>query len=252
MADKQKTTMRRFGLIGKNISYSFSKTHFSKKFKNENIDDCSYVNFDIQDISEFSSITKNTKGLKGLNVTIPYKEAVIPYLNKLNKKAKAIGAVNTIKVTKKGKLVGYNTDYYGFKNSIKPFIKSHHKKAIILGTGGASKGVAYALKKLDIKVTFVSRNPSLKNEISYSNLSKAIIADNTVIVNCTPLGTHPNIAECPNIPYEFLSKEHLLYDLIYNPSETEFLKKGKEKGATICNGSEMLRLQAEKAWNIWN
>jgi len=179
MADKQKITMRRFGLLGKNISYSFSKTHFSKKFENENISDCSYVNFDIQNISEFPSIIKDTQGLKGMNVTIPYKEAVIPYLE----------------ITKKGKLVGYNTDYYGFKKSIEPFIKEHHKKALILGTGGASKGVAYALKKLDIKAKFVSRNPSSHNEMSYNSLLEEVMLNYTIIINSTPLGTHPNISE---------------------------------------------------------
>jgi len=248
----QITTMRRFGLIGKNISYSFSRNHFSKKFEKEGIVDCQYDNFDIQDISEFPDIIKNTEGLKGLNVTIPYKESVIPYLDKLNKKAKAIGAVNTIKITKKGNLVGYNTDYYGFKKSIEPFLKPHHKTALILGTGGASKGIAYALNKLDIKVIFVSRNPSSVQNYSYKDLSKKVISDYNIIVNCTPLGTYPNISECPDIPFDSITNNHLLFDLIYNPTETEFLRRGKDQGATICNGSKMLHFQAEKAWEIWN
>ena len=252
MEEDQITTMRRFGLIGKNISYSFSRTHFAKKFKKEGIIDCQYDNFDLQDISEFPGIIENTKGLIGLNVTIPYKESVIPYLDKLNKKAKAIGAVNTIKVSKKGKLVGYNTDYYGFKKSIEPFISAHHKKALILGTGGASKGIAYALNALNISVKFVSRNPSSKKEYSYDNLTKEIITDYSIIINCTPLGTYPNVKECPNIPYAFITSKHLLFDLIYNPTETEFLNKGKDQGATTCNGSKMLHFQAEKAWEIWN
>ncbi len=244
--------MRRFGLIGKNISYSFSKTYFSKKFKAENIQDCSYDNFDLSDISEFISVIKNTKNISGLNVTIPYKEEVIPYLDKLNKKAKTIGAINTIKITKKGKLIGYNTDYYGFKKTIEPILKSHHQKALILGTGGASKAIAYALEKLNIQVTYVSRNPSYPNQYNYTDLTEEVLNDYGVIVNCTPLGTHPNISEYPPIPYKSLTKNHLLFDLIYNPDETEFLKKGRKQGATICNGLQMLHLQAEKAWDIWN
>lgn len=244
--------MRRFGLIGKNISYSFSRTHFTKKFKKEGITDCRYDNFDIPSISEFPKIIEKTQDLSGLNVTIPYKESVIPYLDKLNGKAKAIGAVNTIKVTKKGKLIGYNTDYYGFKKSIEPLLKEHHKKALILGTGGASKGIAFALKKLNISATFVSRNPSSKKEYSYENLNKTILTDHSLIINCTPLGTFPNLKECPNIPYECITNKHLLFDLIYNPTETEFLRRGKNQGATICNGSKMLHFQAEKAWKIWN
>lgn len=244
--------MHKFGLIGKNISYSFSKTHFSKKFENENILDCSYENFDIQDISEFQRDIKKIKALKGLNVTIPYKEAIIPYLDKLNKKAKAIGAVNTIKITKKGKFVGHNTDCYGFKKSIEPYLKPHHKKALILGTGGASKAIAYTFKKLDIQVVFVSRSPSKSNQYSYKNLTKEIVSDYSIIVNCSPLGTYPNVSECPDIPYDFLSESHLLFDLIYNPTETEFLRRGRIQGATTCNGSKMLYFQAEKAWKIWN
>lgn len=244
--------MRRFGLIGRNIAYSFSRTYFAKKFEKESITDCRYDNFDLDDISEFPKVIKETKGLVGLNVTIPYKESVIPYLDKLNKKARAIGAVNTIKVTKKGKLIGYNTDYYGFKKSIEPLLQDHHKKALILGTGGASKGIAFALDTLNLSTSFVSRQPSHENEFSYKDLRQEIMADHTVIINCTPLGTHPNINECPSIPYEFITERHLLFDLIYNPEETEFLRLGKNHGATICNGSKMLKFQAEKAWKIWN
>lgn len=244
--------MKKLGLVGRNISYSFSNAYFNKKFKDLNIEDVSYQNFDIQDIAEFSSILKAHPELKGLNVTIPYKEQVIPLLSKLNKKAAKIGAVNTIKVSKKGKLTGYNTDYYGFKKSLEPFLKSHHKTALILGTGGASKAVAYALKKLKIKYKFVSRTPKNNQTISYDSLDNTIIAEHKIIVNCSPVGTFPNITDCPNIPYDGISKEHILYDLIYNPEETQFLKQGKAKQATTINGLNMLVFQAEEAWRIWN
>lgn len=252
MDNETEKSMRKFGLIGKHISYSFSKGYFKEKFESEQITDCSYENFDIQDISELRIILGNTPELKGLNVTIPYKESIIPYLDKLNKKAAKIGAVNTIKFTKKGKLIGYNTDYYGFKKSIAHHLKQHHTKALILGTGGASKAIAYALKKLNISTDYVSRSISDKAKFSYESLSKKEMEEYTVLVNCTPLGTYPNVEECPNIPYQFITKDHLLYDLIYNPKETTFLKKGKENGATICNGLLMLHFQAEKAWDIWN
>ncbi|ULC60672.1 shikimate dehydrogenase [Flaviramulus sp. BrNp1-15] len=244
--------MKKLGLLGKNISYSFSRAYFKKKFEEENIQNVSYDNFDIVSIDIFPSIIQNTKDLKGLNVTIPYKEQVIPYLDKLNKKAKAIGAVNTIKITKKGKLVGYNTDCYGFKNSLKPFIKSHHKKALILGTGGASKAIAFSLKELGISYKYVSRKLSKGIDFSYDTLDESDIKNHQVIINCTPLGTYPNIDDCPNIPYEGITNHHILFDLIYNPEETTFLKRGKEKLATTINGLNMLKLQAEKAWSIWN
>ncbi len=242
--------MSKFGLIGKHIDYSFSKAYFTKKFEHEKLPH-SYQNFDINSIIEFPEIIKTTKNLKGLNVTIPYKESIMPYLNKLNKKAKKIGAVNTIRITKKGNLIGYNTDYYGFKKSIKPHLKPHHKKALILGTGGASKAIAYALKQLGITYHFVSRLSSNIVNYTYDTLTEDIINEHQIIINCTPLGTHPNTNICPKIPYEAISKSHLLYDLIYNPEETKFLTIGKLKGASICNGQDMLELQAEKAWKIW-
>lgn len=244
--------MHRFGLIGKNISYSFSKTYFAEKFKNEDIKNCSYDNFDLSDISQFPKAIKETEGLRGLNVTIPYKEAIIPYLDKIKKHAKKIGAVNTIKISKKGKLIGYNTDYYGFKKSLEPYLKPYHKKALILGTGGAAKGIAYALELLDIELIFVSRSPKKVNEINYTDLTKKVMKKYSIIVNCTPKGTFPNISQCPNIPYDHLTSEHILYDLIYNPEETEFLKRGREHGAVTCNGLRMLHLQAERSWDIWN
>ena len=242
----------KFGLLGKNISYSFSSGYFTKKFEKLNLKKHKYVNFDIPEIKDFPSIIEETPNLKGMNVTIPYKEEVIQYLDKLDETAKEIGAVNTIKFTKRGDLKGYNTDIFGFENSIKPFLKKHHKKALILGTGGASKAVAYAFKRNDIKFKFVSRNPSEKNQISYKDLSEEILEEYTVIVNCSPIGTFPNVNDAPKIPYQFISDKHLLFDLIYNPEETAFLKKGKEKGAAIKNGYQMLELQAEEAWRIWD
>ncbi|MBF7091417.1 shikimate dehydrogenase [Flavobacterium sp. ALJ2] len=242
---------RRFGLLGKNISYSFSKGYFTEKFNDEHFKGCSYENFDIPEINHFAALIKNNPDLKGLNVTIPYKEQILPFLDKLSKKATLIGAVNTIKFTKKGKLKGYNTDYYGFKKSLKPLLKSHHKKALILGTGGASKGVAYALDELGILYTFVSREAK-ENIIDY-NLINATTFDNyQIIINSTPVGTSPNTEAYPAIPYEFFTKKHIAFDLIYNPEETTFLKKAKENGAVIKNGYDMLIFQAEKAWKIWN
>ncbi len=244
--------MHKLGLLGKNISYSFSRNYFKNKFEKENITGVSYENFDIETISSFPEIIKNTKGIKGLNVTIPYKEDVIQYLDKLNKKAKAIGAVNTIKITKKGKLVGYNTDCYGFLNSVKPLLKKYHKKALVLGTGGASKAVMYTLKEKGIKCHYVSRTASKKVKYTYGDLNETIISKYQIIVNCTPLGTFPNVEDCPNIPYEGITEKHILFDLIYNPEETKFLRLGREKGATTINGLKMLKLQAEKSWSIWN
>lgn len=244
--------MLKFGLIGKNISYSFSKNFFSNKFKDEGILDCSYENFDIQHIGEFQNIVESNPTLKGLNVTIPYKESVIAYLDKLNKTAKKIGAVNTIKITKKGKLIGYNTDCYGFKKSIKPVLKPQHKRALILGTGGASKAIAYSLKKLNIDYQFVSRHASKKGYLTYKALTENIISTHLIIINCTPLGTFPEVNQAPDIPYKAITKNHILFDLIYNPEQTLFLKKGSDKKATIINGHKMLTYQALKAWGIWN
>lgn len=243
--------MHKLGLLGKNISYSFSRGYFKSKFEREGINNVTYENFDIEDISIFPSIIQNTEGLKGLNVTIPYKQAVMPFLDKIDEKAKAIGAVNTIKVKKNGKLVGYNTDCYGFKKSLKPYLKAHHKTALILGTGGASKAVAYVLKELGIAYEYVSRTASPNVRFTYDDLNESIIDEFEIIINCSPLGTFPNVENCPNIPYGGISEKHILYDLIYNPLETKFLKIGKEHNATTINGLKMLELQAEKSWSIW-
>lgn len=242
--------MCKLGLLGKNISYSFSKTYFKEKFTNENLPH-TYDNFDIDSISEFPSILKNNPDLVGLNVTIPYKEQIIPYLNEISENAKEIGAVNTITISKAGFLKGYNTDYYGFKKSLEPFLKPHHKNALILGTGGASKAIAYTLKELNIHFDFVSRTLNDQTKFAYSDLTESIISSYTIIINCTPVGTFPMVNDCPNIPYDGIGKNHLLFDLIYNPLQSKFLICGALKGAVTSNGLEMLELQAEKAWEIW-
>ena len=244
-------TKRRFGLVGKDISYSFSKKYFSEKFSNEHFDICTYENFDIQSIKEFPEIITKNPDIEGLNVTIPFKETVIPYLHKLSKKAAQIGAVNVVKITKKGNLKGYNSDYYGFKKSLKPLLKPHHKKALILGTGGAAKAVTFALDQLGIVSTFASRTTS-ENFIDYNRINATTFDNYQIIINCTPLGTSPNEKDFPPIPYEYFTEKHIAFDLIYNPTETVFLKKAKEKSAVIQNGYDMLVFQAEKGWKIWN
>lgn len=240
----------RFGLIGKNIDYSFSRVYFTQKFKQLQLSHYSYGNFDFQNIEELTAVLENNHDIKGFNVTIPYKEAVIPFLNKLDTTAQEIGAVNTIKLTEEG-LIGYNTDYYGFLKAIEPLLEKQHTHALILGTGGASKAIAYVFKSLGIQFTFVSRHPKA-NQLSYADLDKKNMTSNTVIVNCTPLGTFPNVHQKPPIPYEFISKNHVLFDLIYNPQKTAFLAAGEKQGAQIKNGEKMLEQQAEKAWEIWN
>lgn len=246
------TIRKRFGLLGLNISYSFSRGYFTDKFNSDTFfNGCTYENFDIPEITAFPEIIKKTTNLKGLNVTIPYKEAVIPYLDKLSKKATKIGAVNTIKFTKSGKLKGYNTDYYGFMKSLQPLLQPHHKKALILGTGGASKGVAYALKELGISYTFVSQQAKA-GSIDYDQIDTTTFENHQIIINSTPLGTSPNTEAFPLIPYQYFTEKHIAYDLIYNPSETQFLKKAASQGAKTKNGQDMLVFQAEKAWKIWN
>ncbi|MFD0761026.1 shikimate dehydrogenase family protein [Lutibacter aestuarii] len=242
----------KFGLLGKNISYSFSRKYFTEKFQKLGLKPYKYYNFDIPEVEEFPFILYHKEHeFRGLNVTIPYKESVIKYLNKIESNAKEIGAVNTIKITDENKLIGYNTDFYGFQKSIEPLLKTHHKKALILGTGGASKAVAYALKMMKIQYKFVSRKLA-ENRFLYTQLNEDILKEYTIIINCTPIGTHPNIDDAPKIPYHYLSSNHLLYDLIYNPAKTKFLNEGEKKGAVIKNGLEMLELQAEKSWEIWN
>jgi shikimate dehydrogenase len=241
--------MRTFGLIGKNIDYSFSRKYFSEKFQSENID-AQYCNFDIPSIEKFPEILKKDE-ISGLNITIPYKEKIIPYLDRLDPHSSKIQAVNTVKIEKDGRLTGFNTDFYGFTESLKPYLKPHHIKALILGTGGASKAIAYALEMLEIEFIFVSRTPK-NDQLSYTALDKNILDEYTLIINSTPLGTFPETEACPALPFEHIFKKHLLFDLIYNPSETKLMKLCAEKGAQTLNGLQMLKLQAEKAWDIWN
>ena len=248
---EENDNIRKFGLLGRNIEYSFSRKYFTERFKRDGFQHYSYENFDIPDIADFPNVIKNNRDLKGLNVTIPYKEAVIPFLDKMSPNAEKIGAVNTIKFTKKGYLKGYNTDFYGFKKALKPLLKEHHKKALILGTGGASKGVAFALEQLDILYTFVSREAN-ENAIDYNRINATTFDNYFIVINTTPLGTSPNVKEFPPIPYQFFTKNHIAFDLIYNPEETQFLKKAKKYGAITKNGLEMLAFQAEKSWKIWN
>lgn len=240
-----------FGLIGKNIEYSFSKKYFTERFKKDNLVDYYYQNFDVENITDFPAILKNNPDIAGLNVTIPYKESIIPYLDKVSKKATQIGAINVIRILKNGKLKGYNSDYYGFKKAIEPLLLPHHKKALILGTGGAAKAIAFALEELDIHYAFVSREAT-ENAIDYDRINATTFDNFQIIINCTPIGTSPNTKEFPLIPYQFFTEKHLAFDLIYNPAETQFLKKAKKKGAVVKNGLEMLVLQAEKSWEIWN
>lgn len=250
MTTTKKNSVSKFGLIGKNIHYSFSKSFFSEKFKRENLPH-SYENFDIPSLEIFPKIISETTYLKGLNVTIPYKEKVIQFLDILNVEAEKIGAVNTIKISEDNKLIGFNTDHFGFQKSLEDFLPLQQKTALILGTGGASKAIAYALGNLGFDFKFVSRRAA-SNMLDYSALNQTIIENHLLIINCTPLGTSPIIADCPPIPYQFITKNHLLFDLIYNPAETEFIKRGKLRGAKTSNGLKMLELQAEKAWEIWN
>ena len=252
-----------FGLIGYPLSHSFSKNYFSEKFEKEGILDCYYELFPIEHINNFPQLISENVSLCGLNVTIPYKEKIIPFLTELDETAKAVGAVNCIKIVRGNrngdennlKLIGFNTDIFGFKQSIKPFLESHHQRALILGTGGASKAVAYVLKEIGIDCYFVSRNKhhdSGANIFLYEEINEYVINAFHLIINTTPVGMYPNINEIPEIPYELITDKHLLYDLVYNPIETNFLKRGKEKGAICINGLSMLYLQAEKAWEIWN
>jgi len=242
--------VKTYGIIGKKISYSFSKTYFTKKFLKNNLKNYNYINFDIDSVNELSNILK-TKNLRGLNITIPYKEKVLKFIDRIDEDAKFIGAINTIKVNYDNTLVGYNTDYIGFIKSIKPHIKSNHKKALILGTGGASKAIVYGLNKLSIISTKVSRKKT-NGYIMYNELNKKIILDHQIIINCTPIGTYPDIENYPKIPFKYLTNKHICYDLIYNPNETRFLKKSKKMGAEIINGLKMLEIQAEESWKIWN
>ena len=239
-----------YGLIGKGIDYSFSRNYFSKKFKKEGLIYHSYKNFDCENLAQVLE-TLRQKNLKGVNVTIPYKEKIIPYLDIISKEANEIRAVNTISINENGKLLGYNTDCFGFKKSLFEKINKKVKKALVLGTGGASKAIRYVLKENLIKYNTVSRK-SDKGDYIYTQLDRNIISNYELIVNTTPVGTYPNTKDCPNINFDYITKNHVLFDLTYNPKKTKFLTNGKIKGAKTINGYNMLIYQAEKSWSIWN
>ena len=240
---------KQFGLIGKNIEYSFSRKFFSEKFSSDNkYSNYDYTNYDIESIHDLNNVF-NSKNLCGLNVTIPYKEKIISFLDKISDEAEQIGAVNTI-CFENGSKVGYNTDIFGFTESLKVNKIDNIDSALILGTGGAAKTIIYFCNKNNIPFNIVSRQESNLN-LSYNELNEDIFKKRVLIVNCTPLGTYPDINRCPKLPYELINKENILFDLVYNPSETLFMKKGKEIGCKTLNGYQMLRLQAEMSWKIW-
>lgn len=242
--------MRKFGLIGYPLTHSFSQSFFAEKFRREGISNCRYDLYPLTSVEKLPHLLQAQHELEGLNVTIPYKEQVIPLLDELDATADQAGAVNVIRIVN-GRRIGYNTDVFGFMHSIKNLLQPFHSAALILGTGGSSKAVAYGLKKMGIEYEFVSRNPDEK-ELRYADLDEEVMHQYKTIINTTPVGMFPKVDDCPPIPYELITRSHLLFDLIYNPDETLFLKKGKERGATIKNGLEMLQLQAEKSWEIWN
>lgn len=241
--------MTKYGIIGYPLGHSFSKGFFTEKFARESIN-AQYLNFEIPDVAMLPDVLRNNPELRGLNVTLPHKQAVIPLLDEMSEEAKEIGAVNVIRV-RNGKLKGFNSDIIGFTNSIKPLLMPHHKKALILGTGGASKAIRVGLNRLGIEWTYVSRSPR-EGMITYEDITAETLQEYTVIVNCSPVGMFPNVAQAPEIPYDCLSDKHLLFDLVYNPEETLFMKKGREQGATVKNGLEMLHLQAIASWDFWN
>jgi shikimate dehydrogenase len=246
--------MRKFGLIGYPLGHSFSKKYFTEKFQDEHITDCSYENYPLKNIEEFSSLLTSETDLCGLNVTIPYKTEVIKYLNSISPEASEIGAVNVIRITRRGGipgLSGYNSDVTGFTDSLLPYLKKRSGNALVLGSGGSSKAVCFALGKIGMNVTLVSRN-SKPGTIAYSGIDENLISKTDLIVNSTPLGMFPNVESKPELNYDLLNERHILYDLVYNPELTAFLKEGKERGCVTINGYMMLRLQAEKSWEIWN
>ncbi len=245
--------MKKYGLIGFPLTHSFSEKYFTEKFKNEGLKDVEYQLLSLADINEFPKILKD-EAFRGINVTIPHKIAVMSFLNELDADAKGVGAVNCIKIQGTGnnkKLIGYNTDSFGFENSISPLLENHHQQALILGNGGAAKAVQYVFKNLGIRYKLVSRTAQ-ENMFTYQDLTEEVLNAYHIVVNTSPVGTFPKTHEFPNIPYQFITNKHILYDLVYNPAETAFLAKGKAQGAKTKNGYEMLELQAIKSWEIWN
>ncbi len=242
--------MRTFGLVGYPLTHSFSQKYFTNKFHQLGISNAAYINFSIPSINELEDILKAHTNLVGFNVTIPHKKHIIPFLNEQTDAVKQIGACNCVKILD-GKLMGYNTDVVGFEQSLKPFLNTYHQKALVFGSGGAAAAVEYVLNKLQIQYKIVSRNP-ISNQLSYEALNRDWIETHTILINTSPVGQYPSVNDAPAIPYEFIGNQHHLFDLIYNPSETLFLQMGKAQGATIQNGAEMLVLQAEESWRIWN
>ena len=244
--------MKIYGLVGHPLSHSFSQKYFSNKFEALGIKECRYELFDLKNIEEVRELKSSTADLVGFNVTIPYKEAIIPYLDRLDESAANVGAVNVVKRENENSWVGYNSDYYGFMTSLKNWLPNRNIKSLVLGTGGAAKAVIAVLKQLNIEYKLISRSEN-KTNFTYQSLNgQHLIKDHLLIINTTPLGMHPNINICPDIDYMRLTTQHFLYDLVYNPEETLFLNKGKQQGSQIKNGLEMLTLQAEKSWKIWN
>jgi shikimate dehydrogenase len=242
--------MKLYGLIGKPLKHSFSKAYFTEKFRSEGIVDCRYENFELEAITQLPTILKAHAGLRGLNVTIPYKKEVLQYLHSKNEVVVATGACNCIKIVG-GELYGYNTDVPGFQKSLQSYLKPHHQKALVLGTGGSSGAVQFALKQSGIPYKLVSRHKS-EQTLAYNEMDAELLEEYTILINTTPLGMFPDMDAAPELPYERLTEKHLLYDLIYNPEKTLFLQRGERRGATIVNGHTMLLLQAEESWTIWN
>jgi len=244
--------MKLYGLIGYPLGHSFSKQYFTEKFEREGLTDCKFEAFPISSINEFSGLIAANPSLKGLGVTIPYKEQVLQFVDELSEEVRQIGATNSIKISG-NKLIAYNTDIIGFQESFTEKLKIFHKKALVLGTGGASKAIQFVLNKLNIDFLVVTRNEITKEGfILYNNIDQNLISDYKIIINCTPVGMHPKEANAPEIPYHLLTKNHYLYDLVYKPATTLFLQKGKERGAVVKNGYDMLLIQAEASWKIWN
>lgn len=251
--------MRLFGLIGYPLSHSFSRQYFTEKFRREGITDAAYEAFPLDDVNRVHELLKDHPQLRGFNVTVPYKQQIIPLLDALDETAQVVGAVNTVVCSPAAggrfHLKGCNTDVHGFRQSLKPFLASHHERALILGTGGAAKAVEHVLRTIGIDCIFVSRDGKTldgKTVLTYAELNPYVMDAHKLIVNCTPVGTFPAVNEAPAIPYEAVTAAHFLYDLVYNPAETEFIRRGKANGALTLNGMDMLKMQAEAAWQIWN
>ena len=242
--------MKRYGLIGYPLTHSLSEQYFTQKFIEEGIEDCFYERFSMPSIADLHEILNSHQDLRGFNITIPYKKEVLAFLTERSKAVEEVGACNCVKI-ESGKLIGYNTDVIGFENSLIPFLKPSHNRALVLGTGGAALAIVYVLQKLGIEFSYVSRTATI-GQFSYNDLDASVMASHTLIINTTPLGMFPNIEDCPAIPYDLLTPEHHLFDLTYNPAASTFLTKGKQMGATIQNGQQMFVEQAEQSWRIWN